>query len=475
MTTPEIATEFVLGLPLTRVRDLLRAWRYGPSRSIWALAERSRIDPRLIALVLDHADRVGLTAEETDPAGDTRLGLSRAGYALAHASARPPTKRDRASARLEMLVARCQQINARADLPFRVAELWIYGSLLDPNRKAVGDINIALRWADAPGLSTEAALDRYYTLARALAVAPPGDREPADAIPPIVRRYTLYDGGRPGLIQERPLGELVDLACPCRCLFDASRGGVVHDPVLPHHPRSLGRDPRFRDPGDVPRVPEAGTGKPIRASLLNEREASQFRYERYGPWPAGDPRYQRLRHQPNFESLFLDRAAGKDALVTNAVARRLSLRRCDGQARTAFVCGQFDLRRGYPERRYPPIRASASCLVERRVVRRPDRIQYRLRVLRTDRLGPLGRDSADPYLMAWWLHTLAVADLEGLRRAAQAAGERRPVQLHWRVVGDSPLDQRLKTVLEGTPHLGCLKIPNPKTEDSDAPVQPVPA
>ena len=77
--------------------------------------------------------------------------------------------------------------------------------------------------------------------------------------------------------------------------------------------------------------------------------------------------------------------------------------------------------------------------------------------------------------MAWWLHTLAVADLEGLRRAAQAAGERRPVQLHWRVVGESPLDQRLKTVLDGTPHLGCLRIPNPKTEDSDAPLQPVPA
>ncbi len=453
-TRPELATETALGLPLTDVRDLLRAWRYGPSRSVWALGERRRIDPRIVALVLDHAARTGLTGDEEDVTGETRHGLTRAGQALAQASARMPMKREKASARLEMLVAACQRIAGRADFPYRVAELWLYGSLLDPTVAAVGDVNIALRWREAPGFTPEAAYQRACEIARRLAIVPPAGREPAITIPAEVRRYALYDGGRPAIVQERPIGELADLACPCRCLYDADRGGVVTDPVLPHHPDSPGRHPRFVDPDARPTVPQAGDGRPIRASLLNERDASRFRYERYGPWPAGDGRYQRLRRQPSFESLFLDRASGKDGLVDNAVARRLSLRRCDGEVRTAYVCGSFDERRGYPDRAHPPIRASAACLIERRVVRMPDRIQYRLRILRTDRLGPLGRDGADAVLMTWWLHTLACADLYNLRQAAQAKGERRPVTLHWRVDGDTPLDERLRQTLKETPHLG---------------------
>lgn len=447
----------VLGYPLSTVRDLLKLWSYAQSRSIWILAQRTKIDPRIIALLLDHAHLNGLLIE-----GAIRPRLSEEGQALIEASARKPLPRDRASARLEMLIAQCDRINARPEFPYRISEVWLFGDMLDPTIKAVTSLNLAVRWVTSPGLTREEALARAILAASKLHLVPDGYRPPEESLPGRLRDYILYEGGKPAFITESSIGYLADRACPCRCLYADERGGVVHDPILPQHPDSIEHNRVGYPSKPIPDLPPAGLSQPVSAHLFNERDSGRFRYETYGPWGALDPRYLSLRHQPNFESVFLDRTLKKDGLATNAVTRRLNLRRCDGRIRTAFVCGHLDLKRSYPDRSIPPIRPNASLILERRIVKMKDRIQYRIRILKTDRLGALTRGDSDVLLMVWWIHTLAVADIEGVRHAAKARGDARPLQLHWTVLGSTPLDEKLKTELKATPHLGCLRIPNPK-------------
>ncbi len=465
MTAHETPLRF-LDTPVSRLQALLRAWRYGPTRSVWPLAERIRLSPQRTLVLLEGARRAGLIGDTDEPYA-VQPSLTPEGVQAAHHRQPIPKARARASARLEGIIARVVGLEARADLPFQIDQVWLSGEMLDPHAGEIGAITLTIVHHDE-GARLDA-LTRYYDLARRFAMTIPAGQNPADSLPPQVRSWLIYDGVRPGQVRERPIQALLARPTPCRCLYDRRRGGVVHDPILAHHPEARVEEDTLA-PCDLRAILALPSERyrPFDARLLNAREIVAHRYERFGPWPSRDPRYAAIRSQGIDEAAFLVASEKRITLADNVVSRRLTLRRIDGRARIALALGQRDPRKAYLDRSLPPVRAQIAAVVERRIVRRRTGTEYRLQVARTDRLkGPRDEMGVQADLLTWWLHILASTDREGLRLDPLSP---HPITVTVRVLGDSPFDQALKKALERTPEFGQTQ-----TEESRAPPEPVPA
>jgi hypothetical protein len=140
-------TQDFLGVPLVTVRNVLHAWRYGSSREPHEIAQRSNIElPSSTVKVLLHELRerglIGL--EEAETRSGTIDGLTHAGLALVTAVARKRTSKSKARAVLDKFLAACLAANARYDLPVTIKEIWLFGSVIAPQKAEVADIDLVM-------------------------------------------------------------------------------------------------------------------------------------------------------------------------------------------------------------------------------------------------------------------------------------------------------------------------------------------
>jgi predicted nucleotidyltransferase/predicted RNA binding protein YcfA (HicA-like mRNA interferase family) len=132
----------IAGVGIVAVRDFLRATLDSGFTGEY-LAER-------LELSEDHADRLlkelrdrGLVAQH-QRGSHTFWETTQDGTTLALASAAKPVRRATAERHLAALLDRVRQINADPDLLYWVTRVVLFGSLLDPDRTAVNDVDVAI-------------------------------------------------------------------------------------------------------------------------------------------------------------------------------------------------------------------------------------------------------------------------------------------------------------------------------------------
>jgi hypothetical protein len=159
--TPLNLGDTVANVPLWAIKDMLRQ-RDSFSGQIVAFelglpAERGQA-------IFDGLVQQGFL--EPDDEGFDFYRSSTKGRSLAQAKFARRLARDKAAALLAQLVARAEAINANADLAHVVAELRLYGSLLNETAE-VGDVDIAFALNDRPGIGSRAAASKAQLAALA--------------------------------------------------------------------------------------------------------------------------------------------------------------------------------------------------------------------------------------------------------------------------------------------------------------------
>jgi predicted nucleotidyltransferase len=143
-----------LGVPLVKVRNVLKAWRYGKSVDAADIAKLANVglDVRTVMMLLDELRDRGLIGEEKTDSGGSIDGLTEKGHALAIADARARTLKKAAWIKFDDFLVSCAAVNDRSELPFYVKRVWLFGSMIDPAQVDVGDIDFVVetgRRADA--------------------------------------------------------------------------------------------------------------------------------------------------------------------------------------------------------------------------------------------------------------------------------------------------------------------------------------
>ncbi|SFL68239.1 hypothetical protein [Methylorubrum salsuginis] len=251
-----------LDVPLIKVRNLLKAWHRGNRSDIWRIAELKAVDldPRTAMVLLEELRDRGLLGPEEMEDRPPEDGLIEAGLALAGAGARKRTPKAAAQRILDRFLDACTAVNARSDLPFEIREVWLFGSMLDPAVEAVGDIDLVVQQGRTAAFEGgDRAWKRYRQLGKEMgAPQASGLMGSIFGAQIFVERQLLHGGHRHPLLSMNGADELRDLACPCRLVFDASRGGRVGDPILHRHPASKGKSNRI---GDKRRMPDLAEGR----------------------------------------------------------------------------------------------------------------------------------------------------------------------------------------------------------------------
>lgn len=196
-----------------------------------------------------------------------RGNLTEAGVSLASARATKRVPKSKASAVFERFLSACEAVNRRDDLPFRVDEVWLFGSLLNPDKEDVGDIDFVPVIGSTklrPGTETHS--DWYWDLARELGLM---RQITISNHYELVQSRILYGGRRHSLFAPTDLYDLTSLACPCQLVFDIARGGRVDDPVRPMHPDAKGRHNSIGLPKRMPSLEPTGHPiVPVAASMI---------------------------------------------------------------------------------------------------------------------------------------------------------------------------------------------------------------
>lgn len=133
------------GVPLVKVRNILKAWRYRGKGPI-DISERKDVDmdPRVVLAVLQEARDMGFIGKEDDGWRNARDGLTPAGKAIAFSKARPRMAKDDARRVLEGLLSNAARLNAERGFPVKVDRVWLFGSIIDETRLDVGDIDVVI-------------------------------------------------------------------------------------------------------------------------------------------------------------------------------------------------------------------------------------------------------------------------------------------------------------------------------------------
>jgi DNA-binding MarR family transcriptional regulator len=446
-----------LGVPLVKARNVLKAWRYGESKDAHRIAIRKDVEldvPTVMALLDEFQDR-GLIGDEEDGEGSrerTFLGLTRAGMALVAAHARKRVPKARAWKAVDELLASSQAANDRADLPFVVDEVWLFGSILDDARPDVGDVDYVIEVSSRDGFDYDRAEARYAELGI----------ETYDMLGPsrAVRRRILYGPRRNPLFAPNDMTTLDHLACPTRMVFDRSRGGRVDAPVLPRHPKSAGRAETVNELLEMPDLQALrGLARPVSASLTDPRGWHWKKLEEAGPWPADDPWYDLLR-----EGLYGLRVAEGDGfpkdVLHNVVLQRFGGRALDGKERSAVVAGIRE--RVNDGSRYGSyaVRPEIALVVERSMTERDSSVDYEIRIKEA---SVRGRSPSYTALMVltWWLHMMALADRAKLVGRGLEVGQTASPRMRIASDCDSPDVQQI--VLELRPRLRAMGRRNAET------------
>lgn len=156
----------MLGVPLLKVRNLLQAWHgAGRRKNVEQFSRKRGIElPQVTTAILveELRDR-GFIGDATGDFGiPIEDGLTTKGKALGSAKATARTPKEKASKVFDGLLDAAERINARSDLQFRVREIWLFGSMVDPDKADVGDIDFCLEFDRPPAFDDwDEAMARY--------------------------------------------------------------------------------------------------------------------------------------------------------------------------------------------------------------------------------------------------------------------------------------------------------------------------
>ncbi|BAF86863.1 unknown protein [Azorhizobium caulinodans ORS 571] len=452
MSVTILPGQHLLGVPLTRVRNILKAWRYGGSSDVVSIAERNdvELDPLLVLILLEELRERGLIGEEADEIGDVFDGLTPTGEALAHATARKRTPKAKARKVLEEFLAACERINARRDLPVEILEVWLFGSMLDPNKADVADIDLSVLTGTPADFKGDI-IKRYDELAKAMGrTSIPQGVQKLWHGQQFVMNQLLYGGRRHPLLAVHFDGHalLRDMACPCQQLL-AKDGRTSDAPILPRHPSSTGRAKRIKEPGVMPDLkPSDAPLRPISSDWALSTRLWSRHAANLAPWPSSHPRNWMARERLSAGHLLVGAEAYK-RLKPNVVTRRLDLvSDCDQRDRTSFVIAGSTF--PDPKQRWLSVeRAEIGVVFDREIKATPKGIVYKLTINRAAQRGKVPGFGVQCAAL-WWMWLLAQADLRRIALRDAEAFRSRPVRVRVEDATDSQIGLALAEDLRAT-------------------------
>jgi len=248
-----------LGIPMIQARNVLMAWRYGSHDDAGKIGELKSVDlpPETVMTLLAEFRQRGLIGPESN-GHRTFDGLTDKGMALAHASARKRMPRLLAEDRLHKFIQQVSRAAADPDYPYEIDKVWLYGSLIKPEKDTIGDIDIAIeqerrsRFKDLEKIR-KIALDRGYK-----PMSGGNFLQKLRGPQHFLERQILHNGRIPAYLSIGDSDDLISLAEPCQLIYDRKRGGPVSDPVLKKHPKAKTRAANLTLPLQMPSLAPKG-------------------------------------------------------------------------------------------------------------------------------------------------------------------------------------------------------------------------
>lgn len=254
MTNHLNASTTILGFPASKLKSLLDSWSR-TSKGYQQLSALSsvRLRPGIAAALLGEAWCRGLIAVVDRDGGkseDGRIDLTHSGLALVTATGRDRTPKARAELVLGSVLQNAQALAADSLAPRKVEKIWVFGSLIDENKKDVGDIDLVVESYLTKVVPRDEIFDhveRHYP-----GVITDSFRHWRDRADDVFLSKTLFGKRRNPLLAPNDVHTLQDLHVPCALLFDRSRGGIIEPEYYEHHPASKRRSDHVRDKLSLP-------------------------------------------------------------------------------------------------------------------------------------------------------------------------------------------------------------------------------
>ncbi|EIM26681.1 hypothetical protein [Microvirga lotononidis] len=440
-----------LGVPLLKVRNVLRAWRYGSSEDAHEIGIRKDVslDPRTVMVLIEELRDRGFIGPEEQEYGEPRDGLTGKGLALAGAGGKKRTPKDRARTVLQSLLTASSAVNSREDLPFNVQQIWLFGSMINPAKADVGDIDLVLTTGWKEGFDGHTAAQRMDEIAVQMAgpeILNGGGMFRMFRGTQYVINQLLHGGRKHPLLSLNEMHELRDMACPCQLIFDASRGGAVDDPVLPKHPDSQGRSDKIGDPRSMPDPLEGRQPlRPLAANLIDPRSFHWRTLQDVEIWPREDAWYRIAQGAIN--GISVDVGAGlPNKVKANVVTKRLSLAGCDPRARVGLVIAEYT--RPDSDRIWHSVPVPRfGIILERTIEESETGVTYHAHIADGENRGR-SVDLEDFSGAQWWIYLMVSADIERVLRRDTESNQSRSI--HLKVSGhiDKPVADELASWFE---------------------------
>lgn len=270
MTTFISRNDKFLTIDMVTIRSILKALPLTSSRySPYEIAERRDvgIHPAIIVGLYQELADAGLIYQTCDTSSAHDFDwLTPSGAAIALASARKRRSKNDARKVVDQILNNAMTINGDTKFPFVIERIWLFGSMVNPDKDEVGDIDIVIESVIKPelrdkfGRSETQYVEEHYS-----GTIPDSFESFMNSAFEYLLKVKLYGKRKNSLIAENNLRTLIAMHRPCQLIFDHERGGVVDDLVLPHHPASTGRKDSMREKLSIPNFEElVGPFKPIR-------------------------------------------------------------------------------------------------------------------------------------------------------------------------------------------------------------------
>lgn len=260
MTTQIDKTMQFLGWPISKLRAALKSYRAAKTgMDEFGYLSGVKLTSGAAAALLGEAyvrGLIGIVDEEGNPSDDGCFGLTRAGSAVAAATARNRTKKESARLVLDRVLNKAESLSSDETTPIKVSKIWVFGSYIDPRRPDVGDLDVVIesRFTNVAG-TADFQTRLAYIRKKYPNLLPSGFRPIlGDMDSYFVDRY-IYGARRPGLIAPNDLHTLCSLGCPCSLYFDIDRGGIIEPEFHQRHPNSPGRANHILDKLSMPDFP----------------------------------------------------------------------------------------------------------------------------------------------------------------------------------------------------------------------------
>lgn len=440
--------EEFLGVPLRKIRDLLSYWERSGERTGWRYGKLRgvKLSPFTAAVLIEELRDRGLIGLGTDMCGRPQEdGLTERGKALASAKAALRTPKAEAFKVLEGMLEAADGINTRPGLPFSIARIWLFGSMIDPGKPDVGDIDFHVEYgAPSDEEDPEILIGRHLELAAQLG-SPSGLG--SFVVVDWVRERLLFGARKHRLLAPADMDELVALGCECRLIFDAARGGRVEDAVLPRHPASEG--PR----SDLPprrTMPDLKPGEaaiaPIDVRLLVPHFLNRDDFETGFPSKTNSLKASAALLETHGRMPMLVCApSSADAAVPSGASATLDLAKCDGRSLFAVLLET-------PQVPFVPADRKVGCtvLLGRTIVPPGPGQEHS-----TWRMTVEGYDDGGTFptpqmlmMLRWVVHVCLQADVERMVRRGLEDGGFPPFKLEFEDKVDHPLVKLLLDVVE---------------------------